>query len=395
MESAHSERVRRERAGNTLWTAIGRLYRRRRLILAITAGTAVAAVVISLLLPNWYRASARVLVPESQGSSLSSAILSNLPVAASALLGGGTSGDYTRYLAILTSRGMMASAVDSFDLISVYETGDAEYPLDEAIRSLEDNTDFEIDMELRFLSIAVLDTDRERAADMANFLVRRLNVVNARLTSEGASNYRRSIERRYMEARADIDSVLNATQQFQREHGVYDLPSQTATFFEQIGALRQSGLEAEMSYEVLLAQYGPENAQVRMMREVAEAANRKYQDALAGQEQLLPVPQSDVPEVARQYVELELERAIQRNILEVLGPLYEQARFQEERETQAVQVVDEAIPPARKASPKRSVICILATLSAFLLAAGVVLVYEWWLVHHADILRRLQGSLPE
>ncbi len=387
-----SEQLRRQQAEDSVWVVLQRLYRGRTLILAVTGFVAVASVVISLLLPNWYRASARVLVPESQGASLSSAILSNLPAAASALLGGGPAGDYTRYLALLTSRNMMEAAVDSFNLITVYETGDEEHPVEEAVEMLRDNVEFEIDMEFDFLSISVLDRDPERAASMANFFVRRLNDMNARLSTEGASNYRRSIEHRYLEARSAIDSVLNATQQFQREHGVYDLPSQTEAFFEQIGAVRRSAMEAEVQYEALRAQYGPDNAQVQAMHEVAEAANRKYQAALAGSEQLLPVPQSEVPNVARRYVELELEGTIQRSILEVLGPLYEQARFQEEREAQAVQVVDHAVPPVLKAKPKRSVICILATLSALLLAAIFVLTYEWWRANHARFLRRLQGA---
>ena len=385
------EIARSNRAEETLWTVVGRLYSWRKFIIGVTAAVAVSAVVISLLLPNWYRASARVLIPESQGGGLSSAILGNLPAAASALLGGGPGGDYTRYLAILTSRSMMEAAVDSFNLVQVYEVEDSETPVDDAIGQLQDNADFEIDMEFDFLRIAVLDKDRERAAQMANFFVRRLNVVNARLSSESASNYRRFIEGRYLEARADMDSVLNATQRFQQKYGIFDLPAQTEAFFEQAAELRQGALEAEIRHEALRSQFGADNAQVQSMREVAEAANRKYRQALAGQEQLLPVPRADVPDVAREYVNLELERTIQRSILEVIGPLYEQARFQEERETQAVQVIDQATPPARKAKPKRSIICILATLSAFMVAAGFVLIYEWWRTNHRRILYRINS----
>lgn len=386
-----AERLRRERAEDTFWLVLNRLYRGRKVIIGVTAFVAVASVVISLLLPNWYRASARVLVPESQGGALSS-ILGNLPAGAAALFGGGPAGDYTRYLSILTSRTMLEAVVDSFDLVTVYETADSDFPREDAISMLEDNAEFEIDMEFDFLSISVLDRDPQRAADMANFFVRRLNVMNANLSTEGASNYRRSLERRYLEARAAMDSVLNATQEFQQAYGVFDLPTQTQAFFQQIGMLRQSMLEAEIQYEALRAQYGADNAQVRAMREVVDAANRKYSAALAGQERLLPVPQGSVPEVGREFVELEMERTIQRNILEVLGPLYEQARFQEERDLQAVQVVDEAIPPVKKAKPKRSIICILATLSAFFLSAGFVLVYEWWRRHHTTILQRLKSS---
>ncbi len=385
----YNEEMRRERAEDTLWTTLGTLYRYRRLVIGVTVFAGVASVVISLLLTNWYRGTARVLIPQGGETSLAAGLLGSLPAGAAALFGGGPGGDYTRYLAILTSRSMMEAVVDSFDLITVYETEDEEYPLEEAIDLLEDNVAFEVDMEYYFLSISVLDQERQRAADMANFLVRRLNEISVQLSSEGAFDYRRSLEKRYRESRAAMDSVLYASERFQEEYGVYDLTSQTESFFEQVGALRRSALEAEIQYEVLRSQYGNDNAQVQAIQELALAADRKYRQALAGKEQMLPVAQEEVPAVVRTYVELELETMIQRSILEVLAPLYEQARFQEDREALAVQVLDEAIPSALKAKPKRAIICVLATLSAFLLVVVYVLVYDWWRKNHAEFSRKM------
>ena len=390
----YDEQMRRERAENTLWTTLGTLYRYRRLVIGVTVFAGVASVVISLLLTNWYRGTARVLIPQGSETSLAAGLLGSLPAGAAALFGGGPGGDYTRYLAILTSRSMMEAVVDSFDLITLYETEDEEYPLEEAIDLLEDNVAFEVDMEYYFLSVSVLDKDRQRAADMANFLVRRLNEMSVQLSSEGAFDYRRSLEKRYRESRAAMDSVLYAAERFQEEYGVYDLTSQTESFFEQVGALRRSALESEIQYEALRSLYGEDNAQVQAIQEIAVAADQKYRQALAGREQMLPVAQEEVPAVVRTYAELELETMIQRSILEVLAPLYEQARFQENREALAVQVLDEAIPPALKAKPKRSIICILATLSAFLLVVVYVLVYDWWARNHGYFLRRLQARTP-
>ena len=389
----YDEQTRREQAEDTLWSVLGTLYRHRRVVVGVTIFAGVASVVISLLMNNWYRGTARVLIPEGGASSLAAGLLGGLPAGAAALLGGGPAGDYTRYLAILTSRSMMEAAVDSFDLTAVYKTEDKEYPVEEALEILEENVAFEVDMEFYFMSISVLDKDRQRAADMANFLVRQLNETSVQLSSEGAFDYRRSLEKRYEEARGAMDSVLYAAQQFQEEHGVYDLTSQTESFFEQVGMLRRGALEAEIQYEALRTQYGENNTQVQTIRETARAADQKYRQALDGREQILPVAQAEVPAVVRTYLDLELETMIQRSVLEVLAPLYEQARFQEDREALAVQILDEAIPPARKAKPKRSIICILATLSAFLLAVVYVLAYDWWAKNHGGLLRRLQARI--
>lgn len=375
-----------------LWSAFGVVYRRRRFIAGVTAGAAVLAVGISLLLPNWYAASVRVLAPESGGGGLTSAVMRNLPSAASMLLGG-PSGDYARYLTILTSRSMFVSVVDSFDLIQVYETEGNRYPLEDALETLRSNVDFPVHEKYEYLSVVVFDKEPERAADIANFFVRRLNAVNAALTSQNAGLFRRFAESRYAEASAVLDSVLDARQDFQREYGVFDLPTQTMAFFEQVGMLRAKAVEGEIQYNALRAQLGDDNAQVRSMRELVTAANQQYQQALQGQEQVLPVPQERMSAVMREYIGMEREILIQSAIIEVIVPILEQARFNEEQEVQAVQVVDPAVPPAKKAKPSRSLIVIVTTISIFFVAIIFVLALDWWQRSHRKFAQRLQVSI--
>ena len=393
----NNDRERRAEMEQAFWSVLGRLWLWRRFLVIVTGVAAVAAVVISLLLPEWYRASARLLLPASGSSSgLASSLLSNLPSAASMLLGGGSAGDFMRYQAILNSRTLMEQAVDSFSLASVYGLESSQRATEKAVEALRSNTEIGIDLEYEFLAVSVLDQDPQRAADLTNFLVRRLNGINAALASQSAGNYRRFVEARYTEAHVALDSLLDAYQAFQQEHGLFDLPKQTEAFLEQMAELRAGGVQAQVQYEALRDQLGANNAQVRALQNVAEAANRQYQQALAGSEEVLPVAQDSVPGVARQYAALELEREVQTRILEVIGPMYEQARFDEEREIEAVQVVDHAVPPTLKAKPKRSVIVIAATLSAFLLAVLFVLLYTWWQRRHAYVaLRFREATAPD
>lgn len=379
----------------SIWSVLALLLARRKFIITITAGVAVASVVISLLLPNWYAATARVLPPDSNSTlGFMSALTRNLPSAASALLKSGND-DYTRYLTILTSRRMYESVVDSFDLISVYELEGKKHPREAAIEELEDNVEYLVDDEYEFLSIDVLDTDPQRAADMANFIVRKLNDVNAELASQSASNYGAYVERRYQEAVAATDSLMDAIERFQQTYGIFDVTAQTEGFIEQMANLRAQAIEAEIQYEALSSQLGPDNAQVLTLQSAAAAANARYRDALAGQEQLLPVPTSEMSGVLRQYIELEREGMIQARIMEVVRPMLEQARFDERRKVEAVQVVDHAVPPVKKAFPKRSIIVVVATLSGFLLAALYVLAFDWWRRRYAYVSRRLQQAAIE
>src|SRR5690625_8012361 len=104
------------------------------------------------------------------------------------------------------------------------------------------------------------------------------------------------------------------------------------------------------------------------MRELVSAANQQYRQALQGQEQVLPVPQERMTTVMREHIGMERDIRIQSAIIEVIVPILEQARINEEQEVQAVQVVAPAVPPAKKARPARRIIVVLTKISTLLIA---------------------------
>ena len=386
-----SDVERREELNASFWNVVGTLYRNRRPLIGVPFIMAVLAAVITLFISNYYKASAIVLLPEDGGSSISAALFNNLPAMASGILGG-ASGNYVRYMGILQSRSVTSAAVDSFDLAKVYNLEDEDHPREAAISVLRKNIEVVLDPEFDYLKISATDNDPSRAADLANFLVRRLNSINTMLASQDAANYRTYIEQRYLQARADMDSLLDSVAQFHREHGVYDLPVQIESFFEQMAVLRSGALAAEIQYESLLAQYGEENMQVRASRHIAESSNRKYLDALEGRERILPVSQSEVPDIGQMYMNLELDRIIHQTIIEVLAPIHEHARLREEQESHAVQVLDRAVPPVEKAGPKRTLIVIAVALSALILMLLYILALSWCRTHYTRIAGHLEHA---
>lgn len=377
---------------NAFWYLVAVLLKWRVFIVGLTALVAILSIVISLMMPVWYRAETRLLSPESSGTNpLAAALSSNLSAAASALLRG-SGGDFYRYISILSSRTMYEKVVDEFDLVTVYETGESKFPRSAAIKMLAENVDFPIDNEYEFLSITVFDLDPQRAADIANFLVKELNVRNQELAAQDASNYRTFVEGRYNESLHTLDSLKTASQSFQEQYGVFDLESQAEVFLDQLAAIRIEEIALEIEYEALKAQYGPGNSRVQVALSAFRTAQLKSQQALDGKDDILPVARTEFPIVFREFLDLEQELLIQKNILELIAPLYEQARFQEERKFEAVQVVDVAIPPDRKAKPKRSIIVIGATISAFLVAILFVLGFDWWRNNYTYISRRIQEA---
>ncbi|MDX1428864.1 MAG: Wzz/FepE/Etk N-terminal domain-containing protein [Rhodothermales bacterium] len=378
---------------DNFWRWVGTLFRWRRFIVLFTAVVAVLAIVISLILPVWYKSTTRLLTPEgSSGGGLVS-LLGDFAPEAGSLLGVGRGGDTNRYFSILTSRSMMQRVVEQFNLVAVYELAESETPVDDAMELLRGNSNFVLDQEFEFIAVEVYDRDPQRAADMANFFVAELNRINSNLSANNASLYAAYIQENLHDAQTALDSARARMQRFQERYGVIDLPTQTQTFLENLAQLRRDVLEAEIQHEVLSNQLGPDNQRTRASGVLAAASRSKYQAALAGAERLLPVPQSDIPSVANQYAQLLQDVLIQAEIVKFIRPLYEQARFDVQREKVAVQVLDPAVPASRKAKPVRSVIVILATMSGFLIAVMFVLVFDWISREHKVIASRLQQGV--
>lgn len=378
------------RAERTLWDALGTLYRWRKFIAGVTTFGAVASIIIALLLPKWYAAEARVLQPEGGGLSIMGMVDSVTGGLGSIL--GGASGEYTRYLAILTSRSMMEDVVDEFHLVEVYDLDDEEHSLAHAVEALRANVEFEVSLDFNYLAIRALDKDPERAAAMANYMVNALNTEHAALTSQNARRSREYVQQRLEEAESDLDSVRSEIQVFQETHGVIELESQASAFMQSVADLKAEAAQLEVRYLTLAQQYGPNNPRVEAAREARNAARAQVNRVLGGQDELLPVAMRDLPSLNRRYVELRQDELIQAQTIETIYPIYEQAIFQEQTEAVAVQVVDDAIPPVQAARPSRRLVVIAATLSAFLLGCIFVLVQAWLQRNYSTIARRLEQA---
>ncbi len=359
---------------DALWVLVAAVWRRRWLIAAFTVLAAAASVAVALWLPNYYRAEARVMLPATGGGSSMSSLVESVAPGASALLGGGGGGNYTRYLAILTSRGVAERAIARFDLVRVYDVADRPSPTEAALEEFQKNATFDVSLEYNYMAVGVRDLSPRRAAAIANYLVGELNTESTRLSSEAASERRVFIGRRLSEAEAALDSVQGRMQAFQERSGVTEPAIQGQAVMSAIAAASTGVAQAEIYYQSLVALYGDtgENDEVRAARATLEAARAQVARLTSGGSALMPVPLSDLPQVGREYAQLKQEQLIQTQIITAVRPMFEQATFGERQVTSAVQIIDRAVEPVLKSDPKRSSIVLGATLSALVLAVAFV-----------------------
>ena len=357
-----SDAERHQRARSAVSLLVGTLYRWKVFILAVTIAAAIGSIVISGFLPKWYASTTRVLPPEGGDNSGLGSLIGELSPLASSLLGGG--GDYSRYLAILNSYSLQSTVVERFDLIRAYETEDNPDPEADAVAALGSNTDIEIDLEYNSLMVTVFDESPQQAADIANFMIAELNRRNEELALQGAGRFRQYVEGRYREIELRMDSARAEMQAFQERHGVIELPAMAQGFAEAVAASQAQIAEAEIRYEALTSELGVENPQVKVAQSALNAARRSQADLLAGRDAVMPVPRQRLPAVAAEYARIYQELLVQQTLMENARPLLEQARFDEERDRVAVQVLDPAIPAKLKSRPRRSVLVATTTLAA-------------------------------
>ncbi len=359
------------------------LAKRRRFIINAVLITGIVVAGITLLLPNWYTATASVLPPKRPGGLLSmleggfSSLIKNLPG-----LGGrlGSSQEAYSYLAILQSRTAMEKVVQKFDLIKVYETRKGS--LDDTIKELRKNCEFEYATEGN-ITITVSDKDPRRAADIANYFIEMLNELSTTLGTQEARQNREFIERRYSQNLVDLKSAEDSMKVFQQKYGIYELNEQTKAAIKAAAELKSEQVAKEIEFDIVKKSIGAENSKTQTLQLELNELNSKLQELKYGKagwyddrSVSLFVPFKDVPQLGLAYLRLYRDLQIQNKLMEFLLPLYEQAKIDEHKDTPVVLLLDNATPPERKSAPHRTLIVLIFVFLAAMFSTTWVFMQE-------------------
>ena len=333
------------------------LLRWKNFILINMLVVAILASAVTLLLPNWYKATASILPPKEEdlfGAALGgSSLLKGLGAKALGSLGK-SSANYN-YLAILKSRTSMEAVVNKFDLMHVYKL--PENSMDKAVKALEENALFDMQDEGN-ITIDVYDKDPQRAADMANYFVEILNSTSIRLSTLEGRNNREFIGKRVDQCRNDLRQAEDSLTSFQQKKGVIIAQYADNASIAAYAQLYVAKARKEIEVAVLEKQVTPENEALVQ----AQAELRVLDKKLEG-----------FPEIGVEGIRLYRDVITQERILEFLLPIYEQAKVDEQKDVPVLLVLDRASPPQRKALPQRTlIVCLFSFLS---LAASILMVF--------------------
>jgi len=346
------------------------LVERKHVIFWFTAGFAILAIAVALILPFRYTATVTLLPPQ-QNSSLSSVLSSQLGsmggVAAS-LAGGSSSllkNPNDMYVAMLKSRTVEEAMVKHFDLMGEYH----ERYLSDARKVFERRATVDGSGKDGLIDISVEDRDPRRAADLANGYVDQFRNLSESLAITEAGQRRAFFEKQLNQANQNLADAEAALKETEQKTGLIELDSQARALIESAAALRAQITAKEVQIQGMQTYATGQNAQlVQAQQELESMQTQLAKLGGAGDNpDGIIVPKGQMTEAGVEYVRKLRDVKYYETIFEILARQFELAKLDEAKEGALIQVVDPAVPPERRSSPKRGLIVIIATAAGFVL----------------------------
>ncbi len=370
------------KVGSSLFDLFELIITYRRFLFIFIFLVTTGATIYALLSPKWFKSTASVF-PAKRNDLLSS--LSGLSSLAkgfagsgglAALTGSNTESD--KYIAILKSGTMTNDVIKKFDLIKEYEREGDYY--DKVVGDWEDNLELEVQDEGN-LTISVYSKNPQKAADMANYLVEKLNEINTGLSVTNAKANREFVEKRYLQNIGDINNLENAMRTFQEKYGVIAIPEQLEATVKSMSEIYVDLYKKEVEFNVVKQTYGIDHpltatAEIEMveLKKKIDMLNKGTDDSQSDVKLIIPFKQA--PELGNEYLKIYRNLEIQYKILEFVQPLYEQAKVEEARNTPSVLVLDYAGPAERKSKPKVLLYLLLSFVISFSISMLIVMIWE-------------------
>ena len=349
------------------------IFRRKKVILAVTAAGFLISAAVSVLLPPRFVAST-MFAPTGVEKDLTNLKEFFAPMGSF----GESFASYLRarknYLIdyLIRSR-RMSDLIDArFDLRRMYGVTDR----DEARRKLGEHTAVVIRNE-GVIVLSVVDRDRERAIAIAGEYLAQLDTILLELVIENSQERMQflngEVARREREIAAG-DSLIGG---YLGQYGLYAMEEQVKVMFDIVSDLsgRLSVLDVEKRLLELTMKPGSGDLD-RIEFEWTQLRNQLLLMRETGAEPNLFPPFKKLPDISAHYMQLLSERKMQEFMLAYLRLRLTDAEAGENSRMSAIKVFDPPSAPDRRSWPKRTQIVFVSTAAAFFWASFFMVLDE-------------------
>jgi uncharacterized protein involved in exopolysaccharide biosynthesis len=345
------------------------LAKHKRIVFGVPFLVGIVAAIVSLLLPNVYTGTARILPPQ-QGASAASALLNQLGGVFGGLAGaGGTLGGIRNpndlYVGMLKSRTVADNLIVSFDLNKLYHQ-----ELQSNTRKMLESRTTIVAGKDGIITIEVDDKDAKRAADLANAYVDELMKLTRVLAVTEASQRRLFFERQLVQAKDNLTAAEIAARQGLQKGGLAQVDAQGRSIIEVTSRLRAQISAKEVQIGAMRTFAAEGNPELQRTEQERESLKREL--ARIEGSSLAPRVGSKDESGGTGLDNLGRLRNVKyyEFLYELLAKQYELAKIDEAKDSTVVQVMDKAIEPDRKSKPVRSYIVLLSMAAG--LFAGIL-----------------------
>lgn len=340
------------------------LAKRKKLIIGLPLLAALAAVVITLVLPEEFQATAKLMPPQQQSNA---SLLSQLGGIAAVAGIGNLKTPNDVYVGMLKSRTVADRLIAQFDLKKVYGTNGME----KARKTLERNTEI-VAQKDGIMTITVTDGDQKRVARIANAYVDELTRLTRTLAVTDAAQRRLFFERQLELAKNNLAAAEMKLTGALETTGVISVDSNSRAIIETIARLRAQISAKEVQLNAMSAFVTSDNPGYKRVQEELSSARAelfRLENGKPGQTEHVPTVNGKQPGL--ESVQTLRDVKYYQMLYELLAKQYEVARLDEAKDASVIQVLDPAIMPERKFKPNRTLIVAIATI------LGAVVAIAW------------------
>ena len=343
-----------------------------KLVIVMPFVVAIVVAIYSLTLSNHFKASSTIFVHSN--SKLSA--LSSLPFAGMIPgLGGGGGSEYL--MVYLKSRTMSDRIIKRFGIASnpaiVGDSPKEDIKYDELLKIVDRIVSVDKDKD-GLITISAETLSPEVSAEIAMAYVSYLSSF-----ARGPQKEKRVfIEQQLEKVSKELEQSEEIFKAFQDQHKMFALEKQAATVIEKLARLEAEKIGAGVSLQMqesLLKSSGsvPELVKIEGQK-VSEEAK------IAALEKEIGLTEKDIatlPQLALEFARLQRNLKVKEKVFGVLTEQHEMSKIAEAEEGSQFEVIDVARAPELKSKPRRSIMVILAGLSAGVLGVFAAFLIEF------------------
>ncbi len=344
-----------------------------KLVIVMPFVVAVLTALYSLTLPNHFKASSTIFVHSN--SKLSA--LSSLPFAGM-IPGLGSGGGGAEYLMVyLKSRTMSDRIIKRFGVATnpaiVGDNPKEDIKYDELLKIVDRIVSVDKDKD-GLITIAAETLSPEVSAEIAMAYVEYLSGF-----ARGPQKEKRVfIEGQLEKVNKELAEVEETFKTFQDKHQMFALEQQAAKVIEKLARLEAEKIGAGVSLQMqesLLKSSGsvPELVKIEGLKVSEEAKIAALEKEIGSTEKEI----AQLPQIALEFARLKRALMVKEKVFGVLTEQHEMAKISEAEEGSQFEVIDVARPPELKSKPRRSIMVILAALSAGVLGVFAAFLIEF------------------